>query len=117
MRRLREGAAGAHADREPPDIGEDHIYESLRNLWRPEVSPASSARTEVMRSGDEGSEGVDEGELEIELAPPLASPMRRDSSLERPGRASLRRSRRTASDGGSPFLRLPYTGRPLCEYN
>ena len=115
MRRLREGAAGAHVDREQPDIGDDHIYESLRNLWRPEVSPASSARTEVMRSGDEGSGGVDKGEEEIELAPPLASPIRRDSSLERPRRP---RHTRRSSDGGSPLIKgLPYTGRRVCEYN
>jgi len=64
-----------------------------------------------------------EGELAaLFLTPPVANiSLRRDSSLERPSRSQhrrSRRSRRTASDGGSPLAGgLPYTGRPFCEYN
>jgi hypothetical protein len=63
----------------------------------------------------------DESEEDLEVAnlfvtPPAASPPTYDRATERPCRPALRRSRRSASDGGSPLVGgLPYTGRPFCE--
>ena len=69
-----------------------------------------------------GPDGEDEADLDVAslfLSPPVAEgSLRREPSLERPSRPAHRRSRRTASVGGSPLLGgLPYTGRPICEYN
>ena len=69
-----------------------------------------------------GPEGEDEADLELArlfLSPPvMEGALRRESSLERPSRPAHRRSRRTASVGGSPLSGgLPYTGRRICEYD
>lgn len=131
LRRLREQAVAPCGPWEPPDLEppeEDNIYESLRDLWQPETSPPSSTRTEVMRSGDEGSadEGEDEGEEDKEnvdpavffVAQPVGASTPREASLDRGRRPSTRRSRRTSSLGGSPLSGgLPYTGRPICKCN
>ena len=104
------------------DPPEEPLYVSMRELSRqPVFSPVSSIGDEVdLGNGAVGGseEGADEEAEDSEVTALLASPLRRDSSLERPRRPSLRRSRRTASDGGSPLVEgLPYTGRRFCEYN
>ena len=49
---------------------------------------------------------------------PVAVSTPREGSLDRGRRPRTRRSRRAASDGGSPLAGgLPYTGRPICKYN
>ena len=70
-----------------------------------------------------GEAGHEEDEEDREVAEilasqPVAASTPRDGSLDRGKRPATRRSRRTASDGGSPLTGgLPYTGRPFCEYN
>jgi len=69
---------------------------------------------------DAGHEEDEESaELAVILAArPVDASTPREGSLDRGRRPATRRSRRTASDGGSPLTGgLPYTGRPLCEYN
>ena len=82
-------------------------------MSHPELEPEGL----LLLEGEDREDRMDLGLGALFFSPPAAErSLRREPSLERPQR--LRRSRRTASDGGSPLAGgLPYTGRRFCEYN
>jgi len=75
---------------------------------------------------EEQSEGEDEyeteDEVDMEVAAlfatlPAAALHQEETATGRSRRPTLRHSRQTDSEGGSPLAKgLPYTGRPICKY-